>query len=134
MPMCYVVVNPLFRPKMSHPAIVNGLQNDVFPIPSISNTFYFSRCAWVMKCQTFIVARVLPFSFIAARLFLQKCHFFYHFHFLSFLSPELLSSPSLFLLSIFGAHYLKPFMNGGSPLLWGFVWMLSITNLDSTTL
>ena len=62
----------------------------------------------VANYVTQIVAHVLPFLFIVARIFLlssftnPKCHFFfYQFHFLSFLSPQLLSPPSLFLLSIF---------------------------------
>ena len=49
MSTCNVAVNPLSRPKMSHSTQVNDLQNDVFPIPSLSNTFFFSRCAWITE-------------------------------------------------------------------------------------
>ena len=38
-PTCRAVVNLLSRPKMSYPATVHGLQNDAFPIPSVSNSF-----------------------------------------------------------------------------------------------
>ena len=84
---------------------------------NVKHLLWHAFCNFHLLLQTFCIS--LPSE-------IPSAIFFYHFHFLSFLSPQLLSPPSLFLLFIFS---FSPFFCVFLHLkLWFFtpkLWFLS---------